>query len=398
MIESWRWYGPLDKIELPEVAQTGATGIVTALHEVPYGEVWEPAAIKARRVLIAAQPQLGLNWQVVESLPVHEAIKRGDAGLDPIFANYRQSMANLAAAGVKTICYNFMPLLDWTRTKLNQPLPRGGTALRFSAPMMAAFEVHMLERDSAEADYSSDVLEAAKRWFEASDQAARDTLLASIMSGLPGAYDRYDVASLRAALARYEGIDRAALRANYARFLAEVVPTAHDLGMRLCVHPDDPPRDILGLPRIVSSAEDIGWIMDQQPAVENGLTLCSGSLGANPANDVPAIASRFAERIHFVHLRNVAKDPDGSFQEAAHLEGDTDMVALIAAILAEEKRRRDTGRSDANIPFRPDHGQELLSDIGRGTHPGYPLVGRLRGLAELRGLIRALSHKGVNYA
>lgn len=398
MIESWRWYGPFDKILLPEIAQTGASGIVTALHEIPYGEVWPVETIAARRDEIAADTALGLHWNVVESLPIHENIKRGEGDLSALFANYRQSLANLAECGIKTICYNFMPLLDWTRTRLDTPLARGGTSLRFSQPQMAAFELFMLKRKGAEDDYSDEVRREAASWFQQSDETARATLLTSIMAGLPGAYDRYDVDGLNAALERYQDIDRDALRANYARFLAEVIPTAEELGMRMCVHPDDPPRDILGLPRIVSSGDDIGWILDQQPERANGLTLCSGSLGANPANDVPAIAARFADRIHFAHLRNVRKDADGSFEEAAHLEGDTDMVALIAVLLGEESRRKAEGRGDHTIPFRPDHGHELLSDIGRGTHPGYPLIGRLRGLAELRGIILALSHQRTNFA
>ncbi|MGO4915134.1 mannonate dehydratase [Pseudogemmobacter sp. W21_MBD1_M6] len=397
MIESWRWYGPFDRIGLDEIAQTGATGIVTALHEIPYGEVWPRATIAARRDGIRkAAP--GLDWNVAESLPIHERIKRGEGNLVALFANYRQSMANLAAEGIKVICYNFMPLLDWTRTDLQSPVRRGGTCLRFSSPRMAAFEVHMLKRAGAEADYLPETLTAAAIWFQQSSEADRDALLSSIMSGLPGAYDRYDVDGLRAALTLYEGIGRAELRANYARFLQEVVPTAEELGMRLCVHPDDPPRDILGLPRIVSNAEDIGWIMGAVDSTANGLTLCSGSLGANPANDVPAIARQFAPRIHFAHLRNVTKDPDGSFEEAAHLDGDTDMVDLIAALLAEERRRNEAGRADWAIPFRPDHGHEILSDADRDTHPGYPLAGRMRGLAELRGVIRALSHPKVSWA
>jgi mannonate dehydratase len=388
MIESWRWYGPFDKITLPEIAQTGATGIVTALHEIPYGEVWPKDLIAARKAEIEAA---GFDWVVVESLPIHERIKRGDGDLTQLFANYRQSMANLAANGIHTICYNFMPLIDWTRTDLASPVARGGTCLRFSAPKMAAFELHMLGRQAAEADYPEAVRKDAAVWFQQSTEADRETLLHSIMSGLPGAYDRYDIASLKVALQGYEGIDRATLRANYRRFLKEVIPTAEELGMRLCVHPDDPPRDLLGLPRIVSDAEGIAFALDAVPARANGLTLCSGSLGANPANDVPAIARRFADRIHFAHLRNVRKDPDGSFEEAAHLEGDTDMVALIDALLTEERRRTAEGRDDSIFPFRPDHGHELLSDIGRGTHPGYPLIGRLRGLAELRGVVAALS-------
>ncbi len=388
MIESWRWYGPFDKITLPEIAQTGASGIVTALHEIPYGEVWPREVIAARRDEIMAA---GFSWVVVESLPIHERIKRGTGDLRQLFANYRQSMANLAAEGIHTICYNFMPLIDWTRTDLAAPVARGGTCLRFSAPKMAAFEIHMLGRRAAEDDYGDDVRREAAIWFQQSTEDDRQVLLHAIMAGLPGAYDRYSISELKVALTGYDGIGRDELRANYRRFLEEVVPAAEDLGMRLCVHPDDPPRDILGLPRIVSNADDIAHILDAVPARANGLTLCSGSLGANPANDVPAIARRFADRIHFAHLRNVRKDPDGSFEEAAHLEGDTDMVALIAALMTEQRRRHAEGRADAVIPFRPDHGHELLSDIGRGTHPGYPLIGRLRGLAELRGITAALS-------
>lgn len=388
MIESWRWYGPFDKITLPEIAQTGATGIVTALHEIPYGEIWPQDLIAARKAEIEAA---GFTWVVVESLPIHERIKRGDGDLTRLFANYRQSMANLAANGIHTICYNFMPLIDWTRTDLAAPVARGGTCLRFAAPKMAAFELHMLGRAEAEADYPEIVRKDAAVWFQQSTEDDRQTLLHSIMSGLPGAYDRYDIASLKVALKGYEGIDRDSLRANYRRFLQEVIPAADDLGMRLCVHPDDPPRDLLGLPRIVSDADGIAFALDAAPIHANGLTLCAGSLGANPANDVPAIARRFADRIHFAHLRNVRKDPDGSFEEAAHLDGDTDMVALIDALLTEERRRAAEGRDDARFAFRPDHGHELLMDIGRGTHPGYPLIGRLRGLAELRGVVAALS-------
>jgi mannonate dehydratase len=387
MIESWRWYGPFDRIALPEIAQTGATGIVTALHEIPYGEVWPRETIAARKREIEAA---GFDWVVVESLPIHERIKRGDGDLSGLFANYRQSMANLAAEGVVTICYNFMPLLDWTRTDLAAPVARGGTCLRFEAHRMAAFEIHMLGREAAEGDYTPEVRAKAAAWFQQASEADRDALLHSIMSGLPGAFDRYDIAGLRRALDGYAGIGRDAIRANYRRFLEEVVPAAEELGIRLCVHPDDPPRDILGLPRIVSDGEDIGWVMEAAPSRANGLTLCSGSLGANPVNDVPAIAARFADRIHFAHLRNVRKDPDGSFEEAAHLDGDTDMVALCAVLAGEEARRREEGRADHAIPYRPDHGHELLTDLGRGTHPGYPLIGRLRGLAELRGVFRAV--------
>ncbi len=392
MKESWRWYGPLDRIDLSEIAQTGAGGIVTALHEIPYGEVWTREAIASRK---AAVTKAGFDWTVVESLPIHERIKRNDGDLSGLFANYRQSMANLAAEGITTICYNFMPLLDWTRTDLAAPLARGGTCLRFSAPKMAALELFMVERAEAVKDYPDCALHEAKRWFDASSEADRAKLMHAVMSGLPGAYDRYDVQGLKTALKLYDGADSAVLRSHLKRFLDEVIPAAEDLDMRFCIHPDDPPRDILGLPRIVSDADDIGWILAAHDSPANGLTLCAGSLGANPANDVPAIARRFADRIHFAHLRNVKKDADGSFEEAAHLAGDTDMVDLVAALLEEEGRRREAGRPDREIPFRPDHGHELLGDDERGTHPGYPLIGRMRGLAELRGVIAGLTYKRV---
>ena len=388
MKETWRWYGPLDQIKLSEVRQTGAAGIVTALHEIPYGEVWQRTTIAKRRDKIRVA---GFEWDVVESLPLHEDIKRGTGDLTSLFANYRQSMANLAAEGVHTICYNFMPLLDWTRTELNSPAANGGTCLRFSAFRMAAFEICMLGRSEAENDYPSDVIAKACEWYVASSEEDQKELLNSIMSGMPGAYDRFDIVGLRRALDTYRGMDAADIRSNYSRFLHEVVPAAQDLGMRLCVHPDDPPRDILGLPRIVSDADDIAWIMSAYDAPANGLTLCSGSLGANPENDVVDITHKQSNRIHFVHLRNVRKDPDGSFEEAEHLSGDTNIPALCRILLGEEKARKSAGRLDWQIPFRPDHGHELLTDPQKKTFPGYPLIGRLRGLAELRGVLHALS-------
>jgi mannonate dehydratase len=392
MMESWRWYGEFDPISLAEIRQTGAKGIVTALHDIPYGEIWGVSAIRARKAQIT---EAGFAWQVAESLPIHERIKRGEGDLAPLFANYRQSMANLAAEGVTTICYNFMPLLDWTRTDLAAPCVDGATCLRFDAVRMAAFDLHMIGRDAARQDYPQEVLAQAAIWFQQATPEDQQALLAAIMAGLPGAFDRYDSAGLRAALVAYEGIDRSVLRSNFKRFLDEVLPAAEDLGIRLAVHPDDPPRDILGLPRIVSSQEDLEWIFAANDSPANGLTLCSGSLGANPHNDVVAIAARFADRIHFAHLRNVRKDPDGSFEEAAHLEGDTDMVALIKVLLAEQARRRAAdvpARQGHDIPFRPDHGHHMLSDLSRDLVPGYPLIGRLRGLAELRGVISGLSH------
>lgn len=392
MIEGWRWYGNLDKIRLPEIAQTGAKSIVTALHSVPYGEVWPREAIVARRAEVEAA---GFDWQVVESLPVDETIKRGEDRLGHLFANYRQSMANLAAEGIKVICYNFMPLLDWTRTDLTAPVARGGTCLRFSVHKMAAFELFMLEREGAENDYSSDVMAAARNWFASIGTQEKDDLVTAIMAGLPGEFPRYDVEGLKSALEPYTQLDRNGLRQNYKRFLEEVIPTAEELGLKLAVHPDDPPRDLLGLPRIVTNEDDIGWILSAKESPANGLTFCAGSLGANPANDLPKIAKRFADKIHFAHLRNVRKDPDGSFEEAAHLEGDTDLAKVVDVLLKEQVRRRSVGREDSEIIFRPDHGHELLGDETRGAHPGYPLIGRMRGLAELRGVITGLELKSA---
>ncbi len=390
MEETWRWFGPLDDVTLEEIRQTGATGIVNALHEIPYGEVWEEEAIRARQAMIAAA---GLTWRVVESLPVHEDVKRGTGELDRIFDNYRTSLRNLARCGIRIVCYNFMPVLDWTRTDLSYRMPTGAVALRFDAVRHAAFDVLMLRRKGAEADYAPALLEAARKWFAAASETDKASLLNAIMAGLPGAYDRYDIPGMQRILDSYAGMDRATLKANYARFLREVVPTAEELGMQLCVHPDDPPRALFGLPRIVSNAQDLRDILGFAPSPANGITFCTGSLGAGVANDLPAMAREFAPNVAFLHLRNVTKEPDGSFHEADHLGGDNDMPAIIAAFLAEEDRRRAAGRGDAEIPFRPDHGHQMLSDFGRRTHPGYPLVGRLRGLAELRGVIAGLRHR-----
>lgn len=394
MRETWRWFGPGDAITLPEIRQTGARGIVTSLHDIPYGELWTVEAIRERQAMIEGQG-LGLAWAVVESLPVHEAIKlgpeRSGRDLEPLFETYRRSLENLAACGITTLCYNFMAVLDWTRTELEAPVESGGTTLRFNLHEAAALDCHMMQRSGAEANYSNDVLARAHGWFAASSEESRARLLSSVMAGLPGAYERYDVPGLRTVLSRYDGMTREDLRGNLVRFLEAVIPAAEEAGVRMCIHPDDPPRDLFGLPRIVRSGDDIAAILDAVPSRANGLTLCSGSLGANPDNDVPAIAARFADRIHFAHLRNVTKDPDGSFMEAEHLGGDTDMVALVGVLLAEEARRRAEGRDDHEIPMRPDHGQALLGDASRGTHPGYPLIGRMKGLAELRGVALALS-------
>jgi mannonate dehydratase len=387
MEQTWRWFGPDDVIKLGHIRQAGATGIVTALHHIAYGQVWSVAEIEARKREIEADASLGLRWSVVESLPVHEAIKIGEGELDPLFDNYRRSLKNLARCGIATVCYNFMPVLDWTRTELAHPLPGGGTALRFNAHEFAAFDCFMLERPGAEADHAPEVLARARAWFDRASETDKRKLHATIMAGLPGAFDRYDLPGLRRMLDRYREVTLERLRENLARFLREVIPTAEEAGVRMAIHPDDPPRPLMGLPRIVSGEGDLAFIVDAVDSAANGITLCSGSLGAGPANDVIGIARRFAPRIHFAHLRNVAKEPDGSFMEADHLGGDTDMVALVRVLLKEQKRRRDAGDPRWRIPMRPDHGHELLDDVGKPTHPGYPAIGRLKGLAELRGVM-----------
>jgi len=391
MEQTWRWFGPEDAITLGEVAQTGATGIVTALHHIPYGVIWDTDEIAKRKGAIEADPSLGLRWSVVESLPVAEAIKQGEGDLAPLFDNYRASIRNLASLGIRTICYNFMPVLDWTRTQLAARRPRGGTALRFNAHEYAAFDCFILKRKGAEAEQRPEVLARAKAWIDAASESDKEKLLATIMAGLPGAYDRYDVPGLQRMLERYAGIDRAALRANLKRFLQDVASAAAEAGVALCIHPDDPPRPLFGLPRIVSTADDLDFIVKAVDSPANGITLCTGSLGAREGNDLPAMARRFAPKVFFAHLRNVTKEQDGSFVEADHLGGDVDIVAVVDALLREQQRRRESGMADWRIPFRPDHGHELLDDGRRKTHPGYPLVGRLRGLAELRGVMAAVA-------
>ncbi len=391
MEQCWRWFGPDDVVTLAQARQAGATGIVNALHQIPYGVVWSVEEIEKRQAIVRADKSLGLEWKVVESLPIHESVKIGEGDLETVFENYRQSMRNLAACGLQVICYNFMPVLDWTRTELAHKLPGGGTALRFNLHEYVALDHFMLKRKGADEGHSAEVMDKAKAWFEKSSQADRDRLLSSVMAGLPGAFDRYDLPGLARILERYAGMTHDKLRANLKRFLEAIIPTAEEVGIRMCIHPDDPPRSLFGLPRICSTEDDIAFILGCVDSPANGLTLCSGSLGANPKNDVPKIARRFADKIWFAHLRNVAKDPDGSFMEAEHLGGDTDMVALVDALMAEEQRRKAAGHPHWQIPMRPDHGHELLDDVGKGSFPGYPAVGRLRGLAELRGVMTALA-------
>ncbi|WP_369790722.1 mannonate dehydratase [Rouxiella sp. WC2420] len=387
MEQTWRWYGPNDPVSLDDILQAGATGVVTALHHIANGEVWPVVQIKQRQAELAEK---GLQWSVVESIPVHEEIKTRSGNVEQHIANYQQSLRNLASCGITTICYNFMPILDWTRTDLGYLLPDGSRALRFDQTAFAAFELHILQRAGAKKDYSAIEQQQAAEYFAAMSQQEKETLTANIIAGLPGTEEGYTLEQFRARLATYDGIDKARLRENMAYFLRAIVPIAEQHGLRLAVHPDDPPRPILGLPRIVSTIEDMQWLKDTVDSLHNGFTFCTGSYGVREDNDLVKMFDTFADRVHFIHLRATARESTpGSFHEADHLDGDVDMVAVIKSILTEEQRRR--GLNDTRpIPMRPDHGHQMLDDLHKKTNPGYSAIGRLRGLAELRGVERAL--------
>ncbi|MGM0782862.1 MAG: mannonate dehydratase [Pseudomonadota bacterium] len=383
MEHTWRWFGPADSIRLDEIRQTGATGIVTALHEVPNDQAWSVVAITQRKALIEAA---GLTWSVVESVPVPEAVKLGRPERDGLIDTYCETLRNLAACGIDTVCYNFMPVLDWTRTDLAWRLPEGGLALRFDQTAFAAFDLYLLARPGATAEYSEAEQAAARAYLDGLDMTGRDALADTLIAGLPGAEEHYTLAQFRQALAAYDGIDATRLRENLRYFLAAVVPVAEEVGIRLAIHPDDPPRPLLGLPRVVSTPDDAQWLLDAVPSPANGLTLCTGSYGVRADIDLAAMARRFGPKIHFTHLRSTKREsPDPrSFHEAPHLDGDVDMVAVIQALVDEERRREREGGQ--RLPLRPDHGHHILDDQQRSTAPGYPLYGRLKGLAELRGV------------
>ncbi|MCR9136480.1 MAG: mannonate dehydratase [Alphaproteobacteria bacterium] len=387
MLQSWRWYGPDDPVLLDHVRQAGATGVVTALHDIYDGQVWTAQAISKRKCLIEERE---LTWSVVESIPVHRAIKLGTADASHYIDCYAETIRNLAAAGIHTICYNFMPVVDWTRTDLRFALPNGGLALRFDAIDFAAYDLHVLGRDDAHGDYDEDIASKARLRVEQWSDDTVDVLERTIIAGLPGSEFSHDRDGIRDRIADYAGFDADRLRGNLIAFLEAVVPVAESVGARLGIHPDDPPFSLFGLPRIVSCADDFRAIFSAVPSLANGMTFCSGSLGARGDNDLTAMARAFADRIHFAHLRNVRRQENGSFFESDHLDGDVDMVALVAVLLEEERRRKAVGRMDWNIPMRPDHGHLLLDDIHKTTNPGYSAIGRLKGLAELRGVIRAL--------
>ena len=398
MRQTWRWFGPKDRVSIDDMMQAGVEGVVSALHHVPTGAVWTPGEIKARKDLIATRPggrPSSLTWDVVESLPVSEDIKKQKGDWKMHVANWKTSMQHLSGAGIKVICYNFMPVLDWTRTDLAWERPNGARCMRFDLVDFAAFDIHILDRPGAAEGFPDAVVDEAAERFARMDNARKQRLAGNVVFGLPGAAEKFTLEDVKAHLAEYDGISEAQLQSNMIDFLSEVAPMAQDLGMRLCCHPDDPPFPLLGLPRIMSTQSQYRTILDAVDLPSNGVTLCTGSLGARPDNDPVDIFKALADRVHFLHLRNVfieGTEVMNSLYEDEHLSGHTDMVAMVAAVVAEEKRRKAAGRADWSIPFRPDHGQDILDDIGRHAQPGYPAIGRLKGLAELRGLYRAFQH------
>lgn len=387
MLETWRWFGPEDPVSLENIVQAGAGGVVTSLHHVPTGAVWPQAEIEQRKGDIESH---GLSWTVVESIPLHNDIKTRSGDYLTHIKNYKQSVRNVGAAGIAVICYNFMPVVDWTRTNLMYTLPNASHALRFEMTDFAAYDVYMLERDNAVDDYEPGLLARAKQRYQGMSPVQRELLEKNIIAGLPGGEGSYDRAGIREAIAEFIALGAEGMRANLFAFLKEVVPVAEAAGVRLCIHPDDPPFSLFGLPRVVSTADDARAIMAAVPSISNGLTLCAGSFGARADNDLVGMVREFGSHIHFVHLRNIKREADGSFTESEHLGGDNDIVGLVSALLDEEERRSEQGRAD-RIPMRPDHGHLLGDEVGRqGVNPGYSFGGRLKGLAELRGVMHAL--------
>ena len=387
MEQTWRWFGPRDAVTLEDARQAGATGIVTALHDIPPGEVWSVEAIRERQAIVASA---GLTWSVVESVNVSEAIKKRTADWQRHIDNYGATLRNLSACGIYTVCYNFMPVLDWLRTDLEWALPDGSISMRFEARALAAFDLFILKRPGAEANWSEAQQSEARAYLDSLSESDRDRLIRTVLAGLPGTTEVYTLDYVREAIASYGDIGRDGLKANLGEFLRAVCPAAEEAGVRLCIHPDDPPRPLLGLPRIASTLEDLEFLLAQTSSPANGITFCSGSLGARKENDLPDIMRRVASRIYFVHLRSTKQEKGhDAFFEAEHLAGDVDIVKLMHILVVEERRRKALGDS-TRIPFRADHGNKILTDIGRPSVPGYPAVGRLRGLAELRGVMTAV--------
>jgi mannonate dehydratase len=393
MEECWRWYGPDDPVTLDHVKQAGATGIVSALHHIYDGRAWPYDEIAGRKKIIE---DAGLAWSVVESIPVHNSIKIGAPERERYAGYYKDTIRGLAKAGIETVCYNFMPVVDWTRTDLTYLLPTTGYALRFDAIDFAAYDLFVLKRKNVEKSYTPARIAEAEERLKTLSGSQLDQIERNLIAGLPATERKFDRASFLEALSDYDDIDHEQLRQNLAWFLREIIPVAEGAGVRMCIHPDDPPFSLYGLPRVVSTADDARFILNAVDSQANGLTFCTGSYGVREDNDLVAMIEEFGPRIHFAHLRNVTREPDGSFYEAEHLGGSTDMASVVLALMKEEARRRKEGRKDWRIPMRPDHGHLLADDIGKTRiNPGYSLIGRLKGLAELRGIMRSVDAFGL---
>ncbi len=383
LTQTFRWFGPNDAVTLQRIRQTGATGIVTHLSHIPVGEEWTTDEINKYKQFINNG---GLSWDVVESVNVHESIKTAGSERDKYIELYIKTIENLAKAGIKTVCYNFMPVLDWTRTDLDYRLPNNASALRCDVRAIAAFDLYILERAGAYEDYTADQQQKAKAFLDGLSADEKQQLVNNLMAGLPGTNKTLSIPEFKTHLQKYADVDAATLKENLAYFLRAIIPTAEGAGIKMCIHPDDPPFPIFGLPRVVSTEKDLTDIVNYAPSPSNGLTFCSGSLGARDDNDLPGIVERLGQHFHFLHLRNVRREADGSFYEDEHLGGSTDMYAVMKNMILEQKKRLDAGRDDIAIPMRPDHGHKLLDDFDHNTYHGYSAIGRLKGLAELRGL------------
>lgn len=387
MTETFRWFGKSDAVTLSDIRQSGATGVVTALHHIPNGEIWSIEDIQATKNEIL---NAGLEWSFIESIPIHENIKLRQDDYAKRIENYKQSLINVAKCGVKNVCYNFMPVLDWTRTHLFWELEDGSTALRFDKVEMAVFETYIMQRNGVEKDYDEAILAKAKLRYEAMSKTEIQRLKDGILKGLPGTVDDLDIPTFKKMIAQYKNLSHSDLKSNLSYFLNEIIPLAEELGVKMAIHPDDPPFDIMGLPRIITSERDLDDLVGFIDSPSNGITFCKGSLGANKNNDLPKMIEKFKNRIHFLHLRNVKREDDGSFYEDHHLEGSSDMFEIVKAVLKIEKER------NISLPMRPDHGHQMLDDLKHNnSYAGYTAIGRLKGLAELRGLSLGISKSGI---